>query len=76
MNPGDNAMGIANLGWGVGKWTAVRAGGSAITNFCQLNCIPMGLYTLAALNSGDSAVEKKALPLAFLAAYAYVGFFV
>ena len=67
------AEAAAGLGWGVGKFTALRAGGAAITNFCQLNLLPMGLLWMGAMK-GDEA-DKKALTTAFMACYAYVGFF-
>lgn len=71
--PADKMLGSACIGWGIGKWCAVRNGSEAVKSYCQLNCIPMTLMILAAI-SGGAPLKSHLLPATLLAAYVYVGF--
>ena len=69
----DPLLGVAILGWAIGKMVAINSGETAMKLHCQMGTVVMGLAAL--LLSKDQGLRGAALPLIFTAAYAYIGYF-
>jgi len=71
-----NTLAIGQLGWGVGKTTAVLMGketkGKSVKTFCQINTVPMLLNVLFAAKEDNK--PGMAAGSIFLAGYIYFGF--
>ena len=71
--PHDKYIGMAMIGWSVGKLSAVMSGPEATTSFARLNCIPLFLWLLANFQT-KAAITTSILPAILFAAYIFAGF--
>lgn len=72
--PHDPYIGMAMIGWAVGKLNAVMAGPESTKRFAQLNTIPLLLWLVTNFRSTTAKLKTSIIPGLLFAAYLYAGY--
>ena len=71
--PHDKYIGMAMIGWAMGKIAAVREGPEATKHYVQLNCIPLLLWLITNFR-GSAPLTTSIIPFLLFSGYVYTGF--
>ena len=71
--PHDKYIGMAMIGWAVGKIAAVREGPEATKKYAQLNTIPLLLWLITNFR-GSAPITTSIIPTLLFGGYVYAGF--
>ena len=71
--PHDKYIGMAMIGWAMGKIAAVREGPEATKHYAQLNCIPLLLWLITNFR-GSAPLTTSIIPFLLFSGYVYTGF--
>jgi len=71
--PHDKYIGMAMIGWAIGKVHALMEGPESTKNYLKLNCIPLAVWLFTNL-SKSAPITTSIIPLILFALHVYAGF--